>query len=122
MLVKQRKLAVRDLTCAVFSYHVVKIEGPCSQSLKCSSSFYTFTVLAQRKMIKDIKFRDLLNGEMRFHDVCVRAHVCETEREGGRVQYRLYLELLCGPLKRHSAMHSISSVYRRTLALSLDGH
>lgn len=54
--------------------------------------------------------------------VFVRVHVYETEREGGRVRHRLYLELLLCPLNRHAAMHRIGSVYRRTLALSLDGH
>lgn len=50
---------------------------------------------------------------------CVFASVCvyETEKEGGRGSHRLYLELLLGPLKRYTAMHSGCSVYRRTLAL-----
>lgn len=41
------------------------------------------------------------------------ANVCvyETEREGAKVQLRLYLELLPGDLKRRTAMHRAGSVH-----------
>lgn len=61
---------------------------------------------------------------MRHHGTCgvliVCVCVCVLETEGARVQPRLYLGLLPGALKRHTAMHVAGSVYGWTLALSCD--